>query len=88
MSGDIGTQPSSTSSIITTAAVQGVDQKNILIPSSSQATGVIQNVISQGHSTEIGQADGLAQNIIITEVDSNDQQVSYTALSTLTSTSC
>ncbi|XP_048731386.1 zinc finger protein ZFP2-like [Ostrea edulis] len=78
VSGDIGTQPSSTSSIITTAAVQGVDQKNILIPSSSQATGVIQNVISQGHSTEIGQADGLAQNIIITEVDSNDQQIIQT----------
>jgi hypothetical protein len=60
--------------------VQEVNQKDMLIPNSSHATGVIQNVIGQGHSTEISQGDGLAQNIIITEVDSTDPQVSVTAL--------
>ena len=34
-------------------------------------------MIGQGHSAEISQDDGLAQNILITEVQGGDQQVGH-----------
>ncbi|XP_061178062.1 zinc finger protein 260-like isoform X2 [Saccostrea echinata] len=76
--GDVSTEPSPANSVITTAAVQGVDSKDLLIPSSNQTTGVIQNVLSQDQPTDISQTDGLAQNIIITEVDGSEQQIIQT----------
>ena len=77
MSGDIITTPSSANSVVTTATVQDGEQKNVIAPVNSTASGVIQNVIGQGHSAEISQEDGLAQNIIITEVHGGDQQVGH-----------